>query len=729
MNTTTLRRNEFVTQPSAHCASQNQFGAGAGLRLVARLLAAGWVVATIGALADEPRPEPIDRHALVTRHNVTLTKAVPGSVLQVGNGEFAFGVDLTGLQTTMGNTLSHWSWHTFPLPPGQRPEDLRLEEFDTYGRKVGYATSSKGQETLYNWLRENPHRFNLGRLRLLLDGEPPALAALGAGRQQLDLWSGLIVSRYTLAGQPVRVETCCHPARDLVAVRIESPLVSAGRLAVELAFPYGDPGATGGNWQKPQAHTTTMRMTKAHQAEFTRQLDADHYAAGIQWSDHAKLRETQPHTFDLTPERENEVLELIAEFSKERNTRRLPAFQEVKSASAKHWPKFWKSGGAIDLSASKDPRWRELERRIVLSQYLLAVNEAGSLPPQENGLFNNNGSWNGKFHLEMHWWHGTHYALWDRWPLFECSLGWYRQTLPGARELAKSQGYRGARWPKLVGPNGNDAPSGIGPLIIWQQPNLIYYAELDYRLHPGRATLAKWRDLVFETADFMAAFAVLDEATGQYFLGPPMKTVPENTDPRVTRNPAFELSYWRFGLRMAQEWRARLGLAPEPAWAKVFNRLAPLPMADGVYLQQEGMTNTYTKMNWEHPSLIGPLGMLPGDGVDPKVMKTTVAKVMATWQWNHVWGWDFPMMAMAAARNGEPAMAITALLHPSKANDLNEVGLSSGGPFPYFPSNGGLLFAAAMMAAGWDGGPQRHAPGFPDDGLWVVKWEGLKRSP
>ncbi|MBK7711782.1 MAG: hypothetical protein IPN67_05190 [Bacteroidales bacterium] len=31
------------------------------------------------------------------------------------------------------------------------------------------------------------------------------------------------------------------------------------------------------------------------------------------------------------------------------------------------------------------------------------------------------------------------------------------------------------------------------------------------------------------------------------------------------------------------------------------------------------------------------------------------------------------------------------------------VGLASGGPFPYFPSNGALLTAVAMMVAGWDG--------------------------
>jgi hypothetical protein len=45
------------------------------------------------------------------------------------------------------------------------------------------------------------------------------------------------------------------------------------------------------------------------------------------------------------------------------------------------------------------------------------------------------------------------------------------------------------------------------------------------------------------------------------------------------------------------------------------------------------------------------------------------------------------------------------------------------------PSNGGLLTAVAMMAAGWDGAPKRNAPGFPDNGQWVVRWEGLKPLP
>jgi hypothetical protein len=89
------------------------------------------------------------------------------------------------------------------------------------------------------------------------------------------------------------------------------------------------------------------------------------------------------------------------------------------------------------LSGSKDPRWFELERRIVLSQYLTAIQDAGKNPPQETGLTYN--TWEGKFHLEMHWWHEAHFALWNRLPLLENSLGYYQKILPRAEGTAKNR--------------------------------------------------------------------------------------------------------------------------------------------------------------------------------------------------------------------------------------------------------------------------------------------------
>ena len=119
----------------------------------------------------------------------------------------------------------------------------------------------------------------------------------------------------------------------------------------------------------------------------------------------------------------------------------------------------------------------------MLSQYLTAIQCCGSMPPQETGLTVN--SWYGKFHLEMHWWHAAHFAVWNRLPLLEKSLAWYHSILPAARRTAAAQGYAGARWPKMVGPEGRDSPSPVGPLLIWQQPHPIFYAELCRRVLGG----------------------------------------------------------------------------------------------------------------------------------------------------------------------------------------------------------------------------------------------------
>jgi hypothetical protein len=406
---------------------------------------------------------------------------------------------------------------------------------------------------------------------------------------------------------------------------------------------------------------------------------------------------------------------------------KVPTFRVSARACAVHWRKFWSEGGAIDLSESTDTRAQALENRTVLSLYQTAVHCAGSLPSAETGLLCN--SWYGKYHLEMHWWHSVHFAAWNRFPLFERSLGIYHGILPVARELARSQGYRGARWPKMIGPDGHDSPSPVGPLLIWQQPHPIYYAELCYRARPTRRTLGEWLMVVTETANFMAAYAAWDERTRRYVLGPPMKTVSENTDPLTVLNPTFELSYWRFGLRVAIEWCRRLGRQPDPEWQKVLSNLAGLPAENGVYLMQEGMSDTYTKWNWEHPALVGAYGMLPGDGVDPAIMRASVKKLTAVWQWDRTWGWDFGLTAMAAARVGEPELAVQALLVETPKNrywpnghNYQRPGLSS-----YLPGNGSFLCAMAMMAAGWTDGPEVPAPGFPKDGKWRVACEGLRR--
>ncbi|NLW55510.1 MAG: glycoside hydrolase family 65, partial [Firmicutes bacterium] len=200
--------------------------------------------------------------------------------------------------------------------------------------------------------------------------------------------------------------------------------------------------------------------------------------------------------------------------------------------------------------------------------------------------------------------------------------------------------------------------------------------------------------------------------------------------PESTLNPTFELAYWAFGLETALKWRRRLNLPPEPKWERVLTKLVPLPVAAGVYLAHERCPETFTQFNIDHPSLLGALGMLPGWGVDRTVMAETLRRVLATWKLESAWGWDFPLMALTAARLGEEQLAVELLLYDSPKNTYlpnghNRQATREDLPL-YLPGNGGLLTAVAMMAAGWEGGPQGQAPGFPQDGSWEVTWEGLR---
>jgi hypothetical protein len=615
------------------------------------------------------------------------------------------------------------------MPSGLYREDFRYKNYDTYGRPVGYATDAKGQEPLFYWLRQNPHRLHLGRIGFILkrsDGTPAKPDDLRNIRQSLDLWTGLLESEFELNGKPVQVETCCHPELGLVAVRVKSPLVHTAGLGVLIAFPYGSPEVPMADWSKPDQHTTTLVRGERGHAAFVRKLDVEEYFVSATWSHNAELVERGPHEFALEG-KSGGTLEFCFLFEPKPFSGELPSVNATRKASERHWVKLWSEGGAIDLGESADPRAVELERRIVLSQYQTAIHCAGSLPSAETGLLSN--SWHGKFHLEMHWWHSVHFTAWGRFHLFERSLGIYERILPLARETARRQGYAGARWPKMIGPDGHDSPSPVGPLLIWQQPHPIYYAELCYREHPTKQMLDRWKEIVFATAEFMASYAVMDKERGQFVLGPPLKTVSENTDQLKATNPVFELAYWRFGLRAAQQWRARLEMAREPRWDEVLAKLAPLPVQDGLYLMQEGMTDTYTKWNWEHPALTGAFGMQPGDGADAATMRQTVRKVMEVWEWERAWGWDFPMTAMAAARSGESELAVGALSVEAAKNRYwpNGHNYQRPGLTAYLPGNGGLLCATAMMAAGWSDGPRTIAPGFPANGKWKVKFDGLRK--
>ncbi|HWA26013.1 MAG TPA: hypothetical protein VG734_10145 [Lacunisphaera sp.] len=690
---------------------------------------------------------PIDRQAVVERHTIRLNRVDVESPLSVGNGDFAFTVDPTGLQTfeyfhdegiplETSSTLP-WAWHEFPNPQGLKLEDAMMPH-DFHGRTVMFAGRQNSPAGTY--FRENPHPIPLGQISLWLDGRVVEAAELTKIDQTLNPWSGIIRSAYTLGGEPVVVETVAHATAAAAGIRIESPLVRAGRLAVHFRFPYSyklnsrnkPPFA----WDHPDKHRTTIIRSGDGYAELGRELDASRYFALVKWDGPASFAEVAPHHFKLEA-RDTGVLGFACEFAPlAPDAGKWLTFDQVRASSVAGWRDYWTRGGIIDLAGSTDPRAKELERRIILSLYLVKVNYAGSFPPSEDGLTNI--TWFGKHHSEMYYWHAAHFSAWGRTELLEKSLAWYKDVLlPAGLKDAQAQGFEGVRWAKMSGIDGRTGPGTINPYIIWNQPNPIALSELVYRAKPTRETLEKYQDVVFESARFLASFAYLDPKTDRYVLGPPIKNVSESSGANLTQNPTFELAYWYYGLKVAQRWRERLGLAPDPKWADVLAKLSKLPVSpEGYYVEIETFPDIYSKEGGAPTSMLMALGFMPPtEMVDVETMRKTFHEVTRRNGGVDSWvSWAYGQGALTAARLNEPQTAIDILCNPRPAARFMTNGHVRRPKEPdncpaYLPVNSAFLLAVATMAGGWDGAPEGNAPGFPRDGKWVVRSEGLSRMP
>ena len=491
-------------------------------------------------------------------------------------------------------------------------------------------------------------------------------------------------------------------------------------------------------------------------------IDTTTYYIYIRWEGDAQFKEVKAHTYQLSTDAD--ALSFEVEYSSVRRSidSAIEAFRfdQAQKTTQKFWHKFWTETAFVDFSQCTDPRAKELERRVVLSQYLTRINCANNMPPQETGLTYN--TWFGRPHLEMTWWHAVDFTLWNQPKVVEQMLRWYdKVAAPIAKKIAQRQGFKGIRWMKMTDPRAGEAPSNTGSFLTWQQPHYIYLAEEMYRANPSAETLAKYADNVEATAEFLADFAQSSvrrgNASATYnLIG--QTAMQECMTKDISYNHPFELAYFRYALKVAQQWRERMGKAHNKQWDDVIARLAPLPITkEGIYTAglPKGSTKAILpsfdpfntvgggstsakaetfadKVRNDHPAVLGAIGLLPTGSVrcDSVAANKTLDWVMQNWNWQTTWGWDYGMIAMTAARLGRPDIALDALLIDTQKNTY----LKNGHNFQtadrlrlYLPGNGALLTAIAMMCAGWDGCKDVLNPGFPKDGTWNVRWEGLRR--
>lgn len=706
----------------------------------------------------------IDHHAVVNRNNPIIKEFNPNTSLSVGNGHFVTTVDITGLQTYLEtykigiplNSMSDWGWHRFENTKQLMPSESEKSFDFGHGHQETYAVEYKKPEDgrhkdATEYYRVNPHRLNLGAIGLKLKdskGQNIEIEQLSNIRQELKLFDGEIESSFKADGETVEVTTGVHPDKDILYTRIKSNLLKNQRATITLRFSYptGKHADDANDWSQPDKHQSKIIAQTDNSALIERTLDATSYYVLLQWEGKANIVELGSHHFELSTT--NHVLSLSATYSEQKPEIAKYKYDQYHKQTLRHWNQWWNGGAIVDFSACTDPRAKELERRVVLSQYLTQINCANNMPPQESGLTYN--TWFGRPHLEMTWWHAIDFALWNRPEVIAQMLKWYNQTAyPIARKIAERQGFKGVRWMKMTDPWGGEAPSNTGSFLIWQQPHYIYLAEEMYRANPTQETLKEYSEQVEATAEFMADFVTYDAKSDRYILKG-ATAMQESITKDLAYNQPFELAYWRYGLTVAQEWRERIGKPRIAQWDNIINKMSALPEVNGIYTAgipvgvdtpleafdpfdaTSGSVQTFAdKCRNDHPAVLGACGLLPYTSLyNKKKMKNTLDWVMQNWNWATTWGWDYGMIAMTAARLGDPEAALKALLIDTQKNTY----LPNGHNFQtadrlriYLPGNGALLTAIAMMCAGWDGCPATTNPGFPHDGTWNVRWEGLRR--
>ena len=379
----------------------------------------------------------IDRHALVTRYNPSrsfsslsqnasalLNYTTP---LSTGNGNLAFNADLTGLHTLLPfPTLSSWGFKNDSLPPNRTLADLaayRGVRWPAQGGRtdVQYLFGVGGEDAaVEQWLIANPNRADLGRVGfVLLDPDDEAPRAIGAedvseAHQTLDLWTGALTSTFTLApfaDAPVTVRTACDPTHNALTIAIASPLLAQGTLGIFLDFPWSDGsqkfgapfvgsyaaadvgkhetvlsvGGGGGGGDAAKAIWASVRHTMVNATFYTTV-----YSDGERNSFAIARDGLDTHRYTIRPAPRTGEFSLAVAFSPTPPQTTAPSphlrASAIMQASAAAWTSYWSTGGFVDLVSGtnfSDPRADELQRRVILSRYLMRVNAAGDAPPQE----------------------------------------------------------------------------------------------------------------------------------------------------------------------------------------------------------------------------------------------------------------------------------------------------------------------------------------------------------
>ena len=584
----------------------------------------------------------------IIKYNLKFNHIDSKNPVTIGNGDFAITLDQTGTQSLYEiykdiplSTMSNKNWFY------KDKKDIK----PSYVDGKAYMLFNLDNDPNYQTNRQYPFKYSFMQILLYDNDKLIDINNIKDVKQELDLYKGIVTSSFNYKEKINKTISFIYQDHDEFNFKLQSDNLN-------LALKFNYPSYTKNGYRLdilPNVLVKEDRIT-------------------LLYDDKNSL------SFKLKSSSNYQIVENTLIFD-DNNVSFSLALDEIKEG--KLLDEFWKCDNGIIIDNE------ELVKKMVLSKYLLHVNSTGIYPPQESGLTYN--CWNSKFHLEMHLIH----SLWN---IYNNHVGdlvksfdYYLSIMPSSLKRASLNGYKGLRFPKMTGPDGEDSPSNIGPLLIWQAPHSLFMLQEIYYLYNKENIIKKYEPLISGTIDFMISFLTLKDS--KYQMLDPLLEACESIPLDRCQNPSFELEYWRYTLERQPKIDTVLYGHQRYDYLDITSKIITPKEDDGIYLKTYGVIDKYDLYK-DHPTEGFLMSFFKSKIVDKEKMVKTIDYILKNMDLSSYWGWDFPFLGLSLLNCGE----IEKSIEVTQLNTINNQYLYNGyNTSPrddlkaYLPGNGAFL--------------------------------------
>lgn len=584
----------------------------------------------------------------IIKYNLKFNHIDSKNPVTIGNGDFAITLDQTGTQSLYEiykdiplSTMSNKNWFY------KDKKDIK----PSYVDGKAYMLFNLDNDPNYQINRQYPFKYSFMQILLYDNDKLIDINNIKDVKQELELYKGIVTSSFNYKEKINKTISFIYQDHDEFNFKLQSDNLN-------LALKFNYPSYTKNGYRLdilPNVLVKEDRMT-------------------LLYDDKNSL------SFKLKSSSKYQIVENTLIFD-DNNVSFSLALDEIKEG--KLLDEFWKCDNGIIIDNE------ELVKKMVLSKYLLHVNSTGIYPPQESGLTYN--CWNSKFHLEMHLIH----SLWN---IYNNHVGdlvksfdYYLSIMPSSLKRASLNGYKGLRFPKMTGPDGEDSPSNIGPLLIWQAPHILFMLQEIYYLYNKENIIKKYEPLISGTIDFMISFLTLKDS--KYQMLDPLLEACESIPLDRCQNPSFELEYWRYTLERQPKIDTVLYGHQRYDYLDITSKIITPKEDDGIYLKTYGVIDKYDLYK-DHPTEGFLMSFFKSKIVDKEKMVKTIDYILKNMDLSSYWGWDFPFLGLSLLNCGE----IEKSIEVTQLNTINNQYLYNGyNTSPrddlkaYLPGNGAFL--------------------------------------